>query len=111
MQRTNVINNATALYNCRAWRSAREGFLKKNPLCAEHFKLGKYVEAVVVDHIDPHRGDVKIFWDKKNWQSLCKHCHDSHKQRLEKSGRVIGCSPDGIPIDPSHHWNRPPRWG
>lgn len=32
--------------------------------------------AIIVDHIIPHRGDMKLFWDEDNWQSLCKHCHD-----------------------------------
>jgi hypothetical protein len=64
------------------------------------------VAAVVVDHIVPHRGDMKLFWDSGNWQSLCKTCHDSFKQRQEKSGVESGCSVDGIPIDASHHWNR-----
>ena len=29
-----------------------------------------------VDHIIPHRGDQKLFWDRNNWQALCKPCHD-----------------------------------
>lgn len=33
--------------------------------------------ATVVDHIIPHRGDQKLFWDRSNWQALCKSCHDS----------------------------------
>jgi len=32
--------------------------------------------AQVVDHIVPHRGDMRLFWDESNWQSLCKPCHD-----------------------------------
>lgn len=70
-----------------------------------HEKLGQVVLAEIVDHIKPHRGDMALFWDSDNWQSLCKHCHDSHKQRLEKSGTELGCSIDGVPIDDSHHWN------
>lgn len=70
-----------------------------------HLKLGRYVAATVVDHIVPHRGDMKLFWDRDNWQALCKACHDSHKQRLEKSGRVAGCDLAGLPSDPGHHWN------
>ena len=58
------------------------------------------------DHIVPHKGDHKLFWDPKNHQALCKQCHDRHKQRLEKSGAVIGCDLDGVPIDPGHHWHR-----
>lgn len=94
------------LYGSR-WQKARAYFLAKHPLCAEHLKRDAYVEATVVDHVVPHRGDLKLFWDNTNWQSLCKHCHDSHKQRLEKSGRVIGCTPDGLPLDPKHHWHQP----
>lgn len=40
------------------------------------FKHDKLTKATVVDHIIPHRGDNKLFWDKSNWQSLCKRCHD-----------------------------------
>ena len=29
-----------------------------------------------VDHIIPHRGDPELFWDRSNWQALCKNCHD-----------------------------------
>jgi len=32
--------------------------------------------ATVVDHIIPHRGDERLFWDETNWQPLCKQCHD-----------------------------------
>lgn len=58
------------------WRKARKRFLKANPLCVECLKADKLVEAAVVDHIIPHRGDKKIFWDESNWQALCKSCHD-----------------------------------
>lgn len=37
---------------------------------------GRYVRATVVDHIKPHRGDQRLFWDEDNWQALCKECHD-----------------------------------
>ena len=37
---------------------------------------GKYTQATAVDHIVPHRGDSKLFWDRNNWQPLCKPCHD-----------------------------------
>lgn len=30
----------------------------------------------VVDHIVPHRGDQKLFWDRSNWQPLCEHHHN-----------------------------------
>lgn len=70
------------------WQKARNTFLRENPLCVECRSEGRVTEAQVVDHIVPHRGDQKLFWDRANWQSLCKLHHDSDKQRLEKSGQT-----------------------
>lgn len=67
-------------------------------------KRGQFVAATVVDHITPHKGDSALFWDKANWQSLCKRCHDSVKQAEEKSGTIRGCDLSGLPIDPRHPW-------
>lgn len=58
------------------WRTASRAYLARNPLCAECRREGKLKPATVVDHIEPHRGDKKLFWDQSNWQSLCKLCHD-----------------------------------
>ena len=92
-------------YN-RRWQKYRERYLREHPLCVMHQQQGRAVAAEVVDHIIPHKGDHKLFWDPKNHQALCKQCHDRHKQRLEKSGAVIGCDLNGVPIDPGHHWHR-----
>ena len=62
-------------YN-RAWQKARKQYLDANPLCVKCMQEGRYVKATVVDHIVPHRGDQKLFWDRSNWQSLCKKHHD-----------------------------------
>lgn len=59
------------------WRKARSRFLKAHPLCVRCKEEGKLVKAAVVDHIVPHRGDRKLFWDEGNWQALCKKCHDT----------------------------------
>lgn len=66
-----------------AWQKARAEFLAYHPSCA----CCAY-PATVVDHIIPHRGDMTLFWDKSNWQALCRPCHDRHKQRLERAGHV-----------------------
>lgn len=103
-----------------AWKKARDGHLRSNPLCEDHKKRGDLVPATVVDHIEPPKimdavesGDPEriaaaraLFWNRANWQSLCKLCHDSMKQRFEKTGRVPGCSVDGLPLDPRHPWNQ-----
>lgn len=66
---------AKSPYNYR-WQKVRASFLKENPLCAEHLLDGDTVAAVLVDHIVPHKGNQVLFWDRDNWQSLCKECHD-----------------------------------
>ena len=62
-------------YDAR-WRTARALVLKQHPLCAFCQAEGKLVQATVVDHIIPYRGDQRLFWDQSNWESLCKECHD-----------------------------------
>ena len=97
--------NFHELYNSRAWRAARTAFLKERPFCAYCGKPLRGRDAIV-DHIIPHKGDERLFWDESNWQPLCKRCHDAHKQRQEHGGLVGGCDVDGFPIDMNHPWNK-----
>jgi 5-methylcytosine-specific restriction protein A len=50
-------------YNSR-WRRESKKFLQLHPLCQECLKKGIATPATVVDHIVPHRGDPKLFWDR-----------------------------------------------
>ena len=68
----------------RAWQKASKQYLAAHPLCVLCAAEGRYTKATVVDHIQPHRGDRILFWDRTNWQSLCKSCHDK-KTGLEDS--------------------------
>ncbi|MGU3495920.1 HNH endonuclease [Xanthobacteraceae bacterium A53D] len=61
---------------------------------------------LVVDHIVPHKGDQKLFWDRSNWQALCPDHHDIAKQQEEGRGFASGSDLSGRPIDPAHPWNR-----
>ena len=67
-------NAAERGYN-GAWNKARKFFLAAHPYCAACQRGGKVRGANVVDHIVPHRGDKGRFWDRGNWQPLCKRCH------------------------------------
>lgn len=60
------------------WREAREGFLAKHPTCA----CG--APATIVNHIIPHKGDKRLFWDRSNWEPMCKPCHDGPTQSKER---------------------------
>lgn len=62
-------------YNAE-WRRARKTYLQLHPLCAECLKEGRLTPATVIDHIMPHRGDQRLFWDEQNWQPLCAACHN-----------------------------------
>lgn len=93
--------NRGRLYG-RRWRRRREAFLARaeNALCRFCAADGKVEPATVVDHVRPHRGDERLFWDEANWQPLCQPCHDRDKQQIERGGSrkpLIG--PDGWPVE------------
>ncbi len=96
------------LYNTARWQRLRAAQLREHPLCRMHLALGQTVEARVVDHVTAHRGDEKLFFDGGNLQSLCKPCHDAHKQAQEHSadGVLRGAGLDGRPLDLAHPWHR-----
>lgn len=70
-----VRSAASRGYN-RAWQKASKQYLTAHPLCVKCLEQGQFRKATVVDHIIPHRGDEKLFWDRENWQALCKEHHD-----------------------------------
>ena len=88
------------LYSLPVWRyQLRPEHLLQEPFCRECAR--RYppsdprhrTRATVVDHIRPHEGDMALFTDPGNLQSLCKTCHDrkTHQEQLEsrRSGRKI----------------------
>lgn len=58
-----------------AWQVARARFLRRNPVCVHCKQAGFVTAATVVDHIVPHKGNKRLFWDIANWQALCASCH------------------------------------
>jgi 5-methylcytosine-specific restriction protein A len=79
------------------WQQSRKIFLAQHPLCERCKAEGKVTVAEVVDHIIPHKGDMKLFWDTKNWSALCKWHHDSVKQREENGKEIRAVGLDGVP--------------
>lgn len=73
-------------YTSDRWRPAREAFLRAYPLCGDRpgglapvmslcREQGLVVPGRQVDHVRPHRGDQRLFWDREgNWQTLCATC-------------------------------------
>lgn len=58
------------------WRKARAAYLARHPLCVDCEREHRLVTATVVDHIEAHKGNARLFWSEANWQSLCKQHHD-----------------------------------
>jgi 5-methylcytosine-specific restriction endonuclease McrA len=67
--------------------------------------LDKVTAANTVDHITPHRGDDRLFWDRENLQALCPTCHSAIKQREEARGFSDVLDADGWPADARHPAN------
>lgn len=87
-----------SLYDSRKWRGSdskqgRDG-LRYQVLLDALFTCamcGRTSDprAMVADHIIPHRGDPKLFFDRRNLQALCAHpCHSGLKQAAERRGDV-----------------------
>jgi 5-methylcytosine-specific restriction enzyme A len=85
----------------RRWRRYRLAQLQAFPLCAFCLELGRLTPATVVDHKRRHAGHADpLFWDRANFQSLCKPCHDAVKQALDRTGRARGYDENGLPLYP-----------
>ena len=69
------------------WRKYRLLFLAEHPFCVDPYGTHGLIEviATVVDHIIPHRGNMRLFWSPKNHQPLCETCHNT-KTATEDGG-------------------------
>jgi 5-methylcytosine-specific restriction protein A len=65
------------------WDKAAAQFRSANPLCRGCLALGRAVPAEVVDHVEPHKGDMVKFWRTEMWQASCAWHHDKIKAQLE----------------------------
>lgn len=80
----------------RQWDKARLQHLNEHPLCVICSAAGRITQATEVDHIKAHHGDMALFWDVTNWQSLCRPCHEG-KSSAEQTGHG-STGIDGWPI-------------
>lgn len=97
-----------AWYNLAAWKGPngrRLTQLAKEPLCRMCKAATRTTAATVADHITPHRGDERLFWEGE-LQSLCKEHHDGAKQAEDIRGYDKAVDNDGWPVDPRHPANR-----
>jgi 5-methylcytosine-specific restriction endonuclease McrA len=77
-----------AWYKTARWQRLRWQVLVRDAFtCRMCARVEGKTRLLVADHIEPHRGDPKLFWWQDNLQCLCKACHDSAKQREERAQR------------------------
>ena len=83
------------LYKLPIWTQVlRPNQLAREPFCRACAERARQtgetwllrVRATDVDHITPHRGDMKLFCDPGNLQSLCHACH-SRKTAAEMTAK------------------------
>jgi 5-methylcytosine-specific restriction endonuclease McrA len=60
------------------WDRERAAYLKVNKQCR---RCGD--PSTTVDHIQAHKGNQALFWNRSNWQPLCTPCHSRAKQAFE----------------------------
>ena len=80
-ERTGYRMRTQSMYNTAAWRRLRAAYRDQHPVCEECKRQGKTTPMFAVDHIKPHGGNVGLFWDWDNLQSLCRKCHNAKTQR------------------------------
>ena len=109
------------LYSSARWRRLRAAHLAKEPVCRMCLAAGrvndgttdalgrpqtkKHTRSLVVDHIEPHKGDLVKFWTGP-FQTLCHDHHVKQKQIEEQRGYSTVIGEDGFPVDPNHPGNR-----
>ena len=87
-------------YRTARWQRIRAAQLHAEPLCRMCSSEGRITAANTADHIIPHKGDDRLFWDAGNLQSLCGSCHSSDKQSIERGGKPRPrIALDGWPIE------------
>lgn len=78
------------------YRTARWGKLRWSVLIRDLFtcqmcgRVETDTSALVCDHRRPHRGNLDLFWDEENLQTLCvSPCHSKLKQREEQAAQYL----------------------
>jgi 5-methylcytosine-specific restriction protein A len=60
------------------WARESRAYLAAHPTC-----VACGAPARCVDHIRAHKGDMKLFWDRSNWQPMCIPCNSRKNIKFE----------------------------
>lgn len=78
-------------YDARRPSSSQRGYTSKWRIASKAFLAEPGHErcvscgnpATMVDHRIPAKGDMALFWDRSNWQPMCRRCNLSKNARHE----------------------------
>ena len=100
------------LYSTKAWAALRKEALTRDGYRCQHAGCGVMLQpgrnkptSAVVHHVTPHKGDMELFYNIDNLQSVCWSCHSGDIQSQEVLGYDKQIGADGWPIDPKHPGN------
>ena len=68
------------------YQQARAKFLAENPLCLLCDDQGIVTAAAELDHVIPVRDAPNRFWDRTNWQPVCRSCHEEKTAGENRQG-------------------------
>ena len=78
MAKNKRTNDNSNFYNSKQWRSVRNYYIQKNPLCVICKRKNIIKSGEVVDHIKPINMGGHLT-DLSNLQTLCHACHNSKR--------------------------------
>jgi 5-methylcytosine-specific restriction enzyme A len=100
-------NEYKKLYMSRRWKAIREVVLARDKYrcqvknCGQFLQSGRnHARSAVVHHIEPHKGNLGLFYDLENLQAVCWTCHSGEIQSEEALGYSKTIGEDGWPVDP-----------
>ena len=97
------------LYSTKHLKTLRRQALTRDKYRCQHSGCYAYLQvggdhpcSAVVHHLELHKGDLELFFDLDNLQSVCWTCHSGDIQSTEARQYDSTIGADGWPIDPRH---------
>jgi 5-methylcytosine-specific restriction protein A len=95
------------LYHTATWQTLRRQALIRDGYqcqrCGVMLTNGRRSpRSAVVHHMQPHKGDLDLFFALDNLEAVCWTCHSGAIQSEEVLGYDASIGADGWPVDPKH---------
>ena len=68
-------------YYTARWNALKTQVRSEEPCCQACARAGLSTPTEDIDHIQPHRSDAALFFERTNLQGLCKRCHAQKTRR------------------------------